>query len=327
MKYNTISDKDIDFDRYLDQHPERANLIPAFAYSEILIDWFHGDRREVGVSLPWSKTHGKISLRPGEVSIWAGANGHGKSLLLNQIILQCMKLGDACVIASMEMRPDITMRRMVRQAAGVPEPSEGFIRLFCNWTENKLWIYTQQGTVKSERMLSVLRYCAEGLASNGEKVPIKHFVIDSLMKCGINTDDYNRQKSFVDELCAHARDSGTHIHLVAHTRKGESERKISDKFDIKGASEITDQVDNVFTVWRNKHKEDAAQDPHPDKETMLQPDVLLICSKQRHGEYEGKIGLWYHKGSQQFVGFDNARPIDFVDDEAQAEREAIIAES
>lgn len=314
MNYNTITPEDIDFDKYLEEDKEGANVIPAYAYADVLTDWFHGEHKQSGINLPWSKTHGKITLRPGEVSIWAGVNGHGKSLLLNQVVLECMRKGEACVIASMEMRPDITMRRMVRQAAGGPTPSEGFIRLFCNWTEDKLWLYTQQGTVHSQRMLAVLRYCDKGLMSSGKKVHVKHFIIDSLMKCGIATDDYNRQKAFIDELCAHARDTGTHIHLVAHARKGDTERKISDKFDIKGTSEITDQVDNVFTLWRNKRKEDEAQDPNPDKEIMSEPDAILICSKQRHGEWEGKIGLFFHKDSTQFVGTETGGPINFVGD-------------
>ena len=31
------------------------------------------------------------------------------------------------------------------------------------------------------------------------------------------------------------------------------------------------------------------------------PDTLLICDKQRNGEWEGTIGLWYERNSQQFV--------------------------
>lgn len=309
---NYLNPADIDFEKYLAKHPEHANVIPAYAYSESVIDWYYGEKERRGILLPWSKTHSKIALRSGGVSVWAGVNGSGKSLLINQIMLSAISQGESCVIASMEMRPHITMARMTRQACGNVPPVE-FIKKFHEWTEGKLWLYTQQGTVQSSRMLAVLRYCAEGLLSEGKKIPIRHFVIDSLMKCGIQTDDYNRQKSFVDELCAHARDTGVHIHLVAHARKGDTERRAVDKFDIKGASEITDQVDNVFTLWRNKDKEDEAQTPHPSVEIMNEPDALLRCSKQRHGEWEGKISLWFHRESMQYVGHSGARAIDFME--------------
>ena len=66
-----------------------------------------------GDLLPWSKSHNLVRLRPGEVSIWAGISGHGKSQMLGQVAafnLQYKKW----LIASMEMLPDATMERMDR---------------------------------------------------------------------------------------------------------------------------------------------------------------------------------------------------------------------
>jgi hypothetical protein len=76
------------------------------------------------------------------------------------------------------------------------------------------------------------------------------------MKCVRGEDDYNGQKDFVNDLCSFAQDSGVHVHLVHHVRKGESEHKAPGKFDIRGAGSITDLVDNVFIVWRNKRAEE-----------------------------------------------------------------------
>lgn len=148
------------------------------------------------------------------------------------------------------------------------------------------------------------------------------------MKCGIGVDDYNRQKAFIDQLCAFAKDTGVHVHLVAHSRKGESEKNELDKLDVKGASEITDQVDNVFLVWRNKRKEDALAKTPGDTEVAKLPDALLTCVKQRHGEWEGRITLWFHRDSFQFCGDSRCFPIDHVDGdaaEARAERIAIMS--
>jgi hypothetical protein len=39
------------------------------------------------------------------------------------------------------------------------------------------------------------------------------------MKCVAGEDDYNGQKTFVDELTAIARDYGMHIHLVHHIKQ------------------------------------------------------------------------------------------------------------
>ena len=307
----------IDFTPY-EKSSEAANLIPAYAFSDVVADYFAGRLGHGGLSLPWSKTHGKIALRPGEVSIWAGINGSGKSLLLNQISMQAMMHNEPVCIASMEMKPHVTMARMNRQAAGAI-PSDSFIRQFHDWTDGKLWLYDQNGVVESKRILAVMRYCDRGLKRAGQSVKIKHFVIDSLMKCGIGVDDYNRQKAFVDELCAHARETGVHVHLVAHERKGETSRKLGDKFSVKGASEIVDQVDNVFIVWRNKDKEENAQEQFPDPDLQQQPDCIVRCDKQRNGEWEGKIALWYHKPSMQYVAQYGAGPINFLRGEANEE--------
>ena len=82
-------------------------------------------------------------------------------------------------------------------------------------------------------------------------------------------------------------------------RKGESETKIPDKFDVKGAGELTDLVDNVMIVHRNKAKERRAE----ANETVdhYEPDATLTVAKQRHGEWEGRINLYFHRDSQQYV--------------------------
>ena len=94
----------------------------------------------------------------------------------------------------------------------------------------------------------MVRYCAKERG-------ITHFFVDSLMKCVSGEDDYNGQKLFVDELTAIARDHGIHIHLVHHIRKPSDESHKPSKYDYKGSGSITDQVDNVISVWRNKAKE------------------------------------------------------------------------
>ena len=140
---------------------------------------------------------------------------------------------------------------------------------------------------------AVVRYCAKERG-------ITHFFVDSLMKCVREEDDYNGQKRLVDELCAVARDYNIHVHLVHHIKKPANEDHKPTKYDYKGSGSITDQVDNVISVWRNKIKEKAREDGKCVSDN--EPDALLICDKQRHGEWEGKIGLWFEPNSMQYLG-------------------------
>jgi twinkle protein len=149
-------------------------------------------------------------------------------------------------------------------------------------------------------MLAVTRYTIE-------KFNVNHFVIDNLMKCGMGEDDYNGQKDFVNGLCIISKDTGCHIHLVLHVKKGKTEADIPGKFDVKGSGAITDSVDNVFIVWRNKAKEAAmraSEEYSPDD-----PDALLILDKQRNGEAEGRYRLFFDRASLQYVEDRNSQPI------------------
>jgi twinkle protein len=38
--------------------------------------------------MPWSKAIGEFNFRPGEVTLYAGSNGGGKSLITGQIALR-----------------------------------------------------------------------------------------------------------------------------------------------------------------------------------------------------------------------------------------------
>lgn len=284
----------VDFSAYLEETDAAHKVVRATSFVDDVIAYYHADAPLQGAKMPWAKTHGNIRFRPGEVTLWAGMNGHGKSLVLGQVILGFIGEKQRACIASLEMKPMITLARICRQANGMPIPDVQFIRRFHARTDGLLWLYDQQGTVRPDMMLAVVRYCADQLR-------VDHFVIDSLMKCGIDEDDFNRQKRFIDSLTAVARDTGIHIHVVAHSRKKADEFTPPGKMDVKGTGSITDQVDNVMTVWRNKRKEHDAQAGNSKSST--DPDAMVICDKQRNGEWEGRIGLWYIASAMQFVEY------------------------
>lgn len=302
----------VDWEQYVKGEDDgRADVRPASEWAEDVIEYFHGhEEKIVGHPTPWAKVDNRLMFRPGEVTLWPGINGHGKSGVANFVMLNAIVIGARACIASFEMKPEVTMRNLNRQAVGAYVPTVEAINAFHRWTDDRLWIYAHQGQLTPSRMLAVARYCRKELG-------IDHIVIDSLMKCGLAPDDYAGQKNFVDALCVLARDTGIHIHLVHHMRKGEREFDTPDKFSVKGAGEITDLVDNVLIVFRNKRKEsqlETEKDPEKLKELMQIPDTTLICAKQRHFSWEGRISLWFDKDSQQLLEAPAAgrRHIDFV---------------
>ena len=180
---------------YLGETELKQRVVPASAYVAEVAERLWGANRPQYPVLPWSKTHHTFAFRPGEVSLWAGINGHGKSMMLGQAVLSLCAQDQRCCVASFEMDPWRQMERLLRQSAGCEQPTAEWLDAFGQWTDGKLWFYDQTGTVRPAMIFALIRYCAE-------KLKVHHIVIDSLMKCMRAEDDMNAQKEFVDELCA-----------------------------------------------------------------------------------------------------------------------------
>lgn len=316
---NIISD-DIDFNLYSRETEAKTLVRPASAWHEDLSSRLRTKSKEKAVYLPWTKTRNDFAFRKAETSLYPGANGNGKTLMLGQIVLSLMGQGERACIASFEMKPPVTLQRMARQFCGMnpfsPEfqgdaaiaELEHLYQEFFEWSDDRLWLYDQTGTAKAETVLGMTRYCAKELQIN-------HIVIDNLAKCVRDEDDFNAQKSFVEELCAIARDHNVHIHLAHHLKKLGKEGDIPDKNDAKGSGAITDAVDNVFMIHRNKVKEDDMKLNGSKSAKKSEPDQYLFCRKQRN--YEGSddgepsIGLWFHRDSTQYVAEAFDKPMFF----------------
>ena len=156
-------------------------------------------------------------------------------------------------------------------------------------------MYDPEGETTAKKVQEVIYYCAE-------KLGVKLMVIDSLMKCGIPSEDYARQKEFVNSLCVSARDLGIHIFLVAHSRKTASEDDGSSKFDVSGSSDITNLVDNVLSVHRNKKREREMAEGGIDEKVMSQSPCSVYLLKQRHGQgTETKWGFGYKPKTLEYT--------------------------
>ena len=128
-------------------------------------------------------------------------------------------------------------------------------------------------------------------------------IVDNLAKVVSAEDDYNAQKSFVDEMTAIARDHQIHIHIVHHLKKPSKETDLPDKNDLKGSGAIADQADNIILVFRNKAKEIATRS-NKAGDKAHDPDQVLFVRKQRNyegtGDGEPQIHLWFDPESQQY---------------------------
>lgn len=261
----------------------------------------HADERDPVLRL--DKDMDWFEFRPGELSVWTGYNGHGKSLLLSQVLLGLMAQGERVTVFSGEMTPERQLKRLVKQATGLDRPTMKYIDAVGEWVTDKMWFFNVVGSAGIDRLLTVFLYA-------NKRYGMRHFVIDSLMMTDVPEDgpgSMTAQKEAVRKLCDFARRNGCHLHLVAHPRKGQDESRGPGKLDVAGSSKITDGADNVFTVWSARRDENDP-DVDPDK-----PDARLELQKQRNGDAQHYTQhLWFCKSAQQFASTPRRAPVSYV---------------
>jgi twinkle protein len=241
-----------------------------------------------------------FEFRPGELTVWTGYNGHGKSLMLNQVLIGVMDQGERVCVFSGEMTPERQGKRMAKQLGGVDRPTPQYLDAMGEWLRDRIWLFALVGTATIDRLITVFSY---GFKRYG----IRHFVIDSLMMTDVLEDGsgaMTSQKEAVRKLTAFARGLGVHVHLVAHPRKGKDESEAPGKMDVSGSSKITDAADNVFSVWSAQKEEGQQND---------EPDAILELFKNRNGETQHrKLALYVNRACMQFSTSRARRPHIYV---------------
>lgn len=285
---------------------------PADEFTDAVLQRFYPSNQiQPGFPMPWREMAG-IRIRPCELSVFAGINGHGKSMITSQLALAAAAYGENVVIASFEMPAAKTLWRMVRMIVKTPNPSPAEIRLAMAWMSQHISVYDYIGRGDVNQMLDNFKWAVE---YNGTT----QFIIDSLMKCGLAEDDYSKQKFLVEDFHNAAMTLNAHVHLVAHARKGKDEDDRPGKMSVAGAAGITNIADNVYTVFRNKAKEakihECARKHQPYPAGIAeQPDCIIECVKSREqgGEAEKPYHLFYDVASCQYVD-EPGLTMDFMD--------------
>jgi twinkle protein len=242
-----------------------------------------------------------FDFRPGELTVWTGYNGHGKSLMLNQVLIGLMDQGTKVCVFSGEMTPERQGKRMAKQLGGLDRPTPAYLDAMSDWLRDRMWLFNLVGTASIDRLLTVFTY-------GYKRYGIRHFVIDSLMMTDVLEDGagaMTSQKEAMRKLAAFARGNGVHVHLVAHPRKGQDDKKAPGKMDISGSSKITDAADNVFAVW-------SAQKQEGDSKSD-EPDGTLELYKNRNGDIQyKKLFLFLNRDCMQFSVRDARRAYSHV---------------
>jgi twinkle protein len=285
-------------------------LVQPGAYADAVVELFWPPQEKTaqqGYQLPFAKVGERLLFRPGELSEWTGATGVGKSQILSHALIAMGSQGARACIASLEMSPSQLVRRMVKQAGNTDRPPTPYVREIIGWLDEWLWLFGVVGKANVGRILEVFDYarCRYGCDV---------FAIDSLMRLGVSSEDYEGQEKAVFEIVSWAAANAVHVHLVAHARKSDrsSGHTVPDAEDVKGTSEIASNASNILGVWRNKKLEDEVRTASESAEKgdvasqakllelIEKPPVIVNVAKQRNGDWEGKFGLWFNQQTYQY---------------------------
>lgn len=301
--------KTIDFVEYYQRVgiQESQDLHWGHHWRDKLVDRLTRQQSQQGAELPWSRMRDAFRLRPGETTLWAGEDGHRKSLIVGQAMLYLARRQRVCLM-SFEMPPEDTLLRMCRQAAGVQTPSVAYADVFSRWTDERVAIYDQLDTVASEKVLGVTYYAALELGC-------EHIVIDSLMKCGYDIDDYPAQVRFADQLSRTAKALNVHLHLIHHMKKPGSHSEDHSKSRIHGSSQLINNFHNCVTIWFNERRYEALQAQEKGAELTERQqteidkkhDQILTIRKQRNGVPFKSFGFYFDESSLQLIERDGQR--------------------
>lgn len=279
--------------------PEGLHRASDYTDSVTRLFWPETDER-IGYQTPYAMLGSKLLFRPGEVSLWSGATGAGKSQVLSDCIVDWVHQGSRVCISSLEMRPEQTLKRMCRQVTGIAEPTKKAIKSALLWLDKGTLLYDMVGKTATNEIIRIFDYACSRYGCD-------QFVIDSLMRLGVAGDDYNGQEKVVFDIVNWSVSRNVHLHLVAHSRKGAADGGSPETEDVKGAMEIGANAFNIITIWRNRKSEDTIQKLEREgkadelEKAKSQPGVILNVAKQRNGDFEGKIGLWFSTETYRYT--------------------------
>lgn len=241
---------------------------------------------------------------PGEVSVWSGVNGSGKSNFLLQECLEFASQKVKTMLFSGEMKgstiKDMACKMCIGKDGLVQHENYWLIKdprseeLAIAWLSKYLLVYKNEATTEANEMIQAIRYAV----SKG----CKAVILDNLMTLDLrqlDRDKYEAQSMFAKMLATLAKELNVHIHIVMHPRKVSGFLR---KEDISGSADLTNAVDNVFIVHRvNQDFKNRIQEY--SKTAVAEfgkfDNIIETCKNRRYG-YQDFIGLFFHPDTKTF---------------------------
>ncbi|KXN72555.1 P-loop containing nucleoside triphosphate hydrolase protein [Conidiobolus coronatus NRRL 28638] len=190
-------------------------------------------------------------LRPGELTIFSGPTGSGKTTFLSQISLDYCKSGVSTLWGSFEINNVRLVKKMLYQYAGFS--LQGDFEQYKEWAEkfNTLPLYFLKffGTTPIHRVIEAMQHAVEAY-------DVQHFIIDNLqfMTSGLGKgfEKWDIQDNALTQFRQFATNYNVHVTLVVHPKK--DDRGFLDINSVFGSAKVTQEADNVIFIQNGPNK-------------------------------------------------------------------------
>lgn len=241
----------------------------------------------------------------GELCVWTGKRGEGKSTKVGQEMVEAVNQGFPVCAYSGEL-PAWQFKDWIYQQAAGPDNTTPILDPLSNctefdlnfgvesridqWMKGKFFLYDNRisSAHDADSIMRVFEYAVR-------RYSCCVFMVDNLMTTrfkGSEKEFYRNQSLFAARLADFAKKYEVVVHLVAHPRKGDA----SGSDDVSGSGDITNLADNVFCVKRLT-EEQVAQEGYG---AMLQ-----VWKNRKRGKQGLKIKLDYDERSRRFYRPEN----------------------
>lgn len=244
----------------------------------------------------------------GQLVIWTGYNGSGKSTILSNIILNGVEEGHRAFVYSGELPKEDFKEWMDLQLSGtkylasydcpvkkqnIPIPDPKYYKYLDDFYENMIYLFDTEDYATDNNIISAMEYMAK-------REGIGVFLVDNMLTMNVTGDGDNNEKQakLIIKLKAFARKFNAVVHLVAHPRKPALGQKRVDKYSISGTANITDLADRVIGFHRLSAEEKALS------EYSGYNNVMIIFKDRKYGIFDEEICFKFDYFSKRYYTND-----------------------
>lgn len=246
----------------------------------------------------------------GDVTIFSGLSGSGKTTFLDFFALNAVQRGYKVAIFSGELQGFRFQGWIDQMAAGkgFVEQKAGYDNVYYaprrisekvnEWLSGKLFLYNNDYGSRWSQLFPDIRDCVDN--NNVQLV-----MVDNLMTLNLDSfdgDKNEKQSQYINEIKEYAKRKNIHVILVCHPRKEQSFQLLR-KESISGTADLTNLCDNLIISHRvgNDFIKRATEFFGEEKVMELQGyDIVLEVVKNRAlGVVDYLIGLYYEKETRR----------------------------